>query len=953
VQIEIGQGTKIWAGSNCIVYIDTGMCTYSFQAETKAGQDEWVSDLVAHGILADENSAFGMAELIMSEEGRMRCERWMSNVNSILGSDKRDRSRGGGGSRGRAECSQDHGCVSSLPVAAALYAAHADSHAGILAKANANANHKYIYASSSARPNSTAEHLALGTKQVRRKQSTGRNLRKTTSGQGLLYTQARLAVDIDGNISRGPSRSGSPRRSANNVSPRARVPLPLQRVPSGYSYWDMQQTSVAAAGDTIASETRHSGSDAETCVNIACTSISDDNGNDTNNEAKKSNMSEKESAGQQRELRVDTALTRSTESTLQECSQEVAGSGGSISSGTGTGKGKDQRNLKLNHSPSPDDEITIRSTQVQGPSPRISTYGGRVRAVSAAAALRGQFRTSELLLSLDCEENSYHYGPVNTTWGETATLTPRGLAYYSAQTFGADSDFSDSDEDSFIGGADNDGDDFTDTGTENAEDGMYEFDEQVGFHQNSSDNNARRLMRNGSGVSGRSSGGNGGGDGLNDWDTMDDLLYPAGKSPLFSGLSSNGSIADSGARLRKGHECRSNKGTSCKYVHSVLQQLRISQTLYKALRWANDTHRYREKMRHDLNVTSREQWIEAMWIFDHFLAPDLMASSSSGLDIYEASAKALAVRTSGNSLLAKAVPGAAATTTAAGVTTSSATTVISSAGTEDPASTPQNQEVSWVASLGAMIRCRDRILQNIEICAGYASYHSPAVMQREREREAALSSSTEGVSDQGDGASKENTTRTGTPDGFTNTKSQAIMMKRAVAPAVAGMKIGSPSGSTSSPSPSPQQTGGIWGWFTARQEVSQLRQAPDLSDGREEYITLDFDAKSYRHEAHSDLLTNANESPMDLASPRSQVSHGSSASGFYAEERGHRRRAFQVFSITNPVEPPPANLFDEISAEVEAYYIAQAGSVSDLASKRVSSYDTNGEVGIVNYKTVK
>ncbi len=938
------------ARGDCIIHIDSGMRTYTLQADTQAEQDEWVSDLTAHGVLADENSTFGMAELIMSEEGRMRSERWISNVDNVLGHHRADRDRGrdrdgnndkdrdqgkdrdkGRNARGNSVC----------PVSAALYWAHTDAHTGVLAKQKTQAM------KTSGRFKSTADRMASRLAR-QKKGSSSRNLQKIASGQGHL-SLGQLTIDRDGNVSRGPSRGGSPRRGGPGQglgpSPRSRAPLPLQRVPSGYSHWDLQKSAapvpvpvpvpVPPSFDTYASGggsvTVHPDATANVAVGTNTVSSSNINENTQNNSHEQGQGEECARRQQQRQLMIDT---------------------------------KEGSTLEVEHVVSQDD-ATVRSIQVSGPSPReyLSSSTSRVRAAASATARGRPCGTLQLLSSLDAQDNTFYYGPVNTTFGETTTLTPRALAFFSSQTYEAgDSYFSDSDEDEedSLGGGDQSAgiggygecDSNTDAGTEYTEAtedtaGMYEFE---GYSENSPNGNSSSAKERGlarpAGGTGEGGGGTpsglttGGGDtgksgdGLDDWDTMDDVLYPAGKSPLFSGLSSGGSIAESRARLtRKGHACRVLNGSSCRYMHPVIQQLRISQTLHKALRWANDTHRYREKMRHDLNVASREQWIEAMWIFNHYLAPDLMAISSSGLDIYEASADATATAvTTGaveDTAVAQAALGTAAATTTAAAATTGATATTTTAGTED---SMHPLQVTWIVSPGAIIRCRDKILRNIEICAGYASYNSPAIMERGR----SLTSSTEDGSDhgglaqiQGQGDSNASGSGFGTGNADSTTRSSAIMMNPATTTAIAGMKAGSPSGSTASPSPSPQQTGSIWGWFTGNKEVTKHRQAPDLSEGNEEYITMDFDARGYGHEAHSDHVSsshgndNDGDSAGDLASPRSQASHGSSASGFYAEEQGHRKRAFQVFSITNPVERPPANLFDELSVEVEAFYRAQ------------------------------
>ena len=55
-----------------------------FRAASKSEQIGWYDDLMAHSLLASENDAFQMAELIMSEENRMKTERLHSCFQSVM-----------------------------------------------------------------------------------------------------------------------------------------------------------------------------------------------------------------------------------------------------------------------------------------------------------------------------------------------------------------------------------------------------------------------------------------------------------------------------------------------------------------------------------------------------------------------------------------------------------------------------------------------------------------------------------------------------------------------------------------------------------------------------------------------------------------------------------------------------------------------------------------------------
>lgn len=65
-----------------------GQRTYEFRASSAKEQEAWYDDLVARSISTSENSIIHMADLIMSEESKMRGQRLQHSLNSILESTK-------------------------------------------------------------------------------------------------------------------------------------------------------------------------------------------------------------------------------------------------------------------------------------------------------------------------------------------------------------------------------------------------------------------------------------------------------------------------------------------------------------------------------------------------------------------------------------------------------------------------------------------------------------------------------------------------------------------------------------------------------------------------------------------------------------------------------------------------------------------------------------------------
>ena len=806
IHIDIGEQTRITSGGDLTIHIDTAKRSYVLQVESKAEHDAWLAEIEIHSNLADENSTFGMADLIMAEEGRMRSERWKCQVELILGSNK----------------ASDFGAVSnprSSPMAAALFAAHPDSHTGILAL-----------------------------RAIAAEGSSGNKTKISDSNNSIVHvhrsSRRNSAGFIDG--------------SSVRHSPRAALTRSQQRL-------------LTLRSDLSLSDT-------DSSIDSKCASPS---------AAILANLNTCALPNRSKTLTVDTSATGAIVNedygvyglpAINEQERESMDLDGFNSTFNSPRAGIMNTDHHTNGARGDTRVLSLNAAAIQTPS--VVTWVGRSS-------------------SVDQEAQGY-YGPVHASRGGVYTMSPRPQKgyltryhlrthSYSPTTESSIDTFAMSDQD--IGKED----DLYGEGYNAFEfEGLDETGTSLYVYADNEDGTSRYCRENGQNTENSSTANVSATHSAQEVGALEEALFDGGflGPTAHTGLDAFAvrTLPMSGGRQVRVQQftCKGAYGSSCRYMHSVHQQLRISAALHKALRWTNDVHKYKEKHRHDLDVPSREQWIEAMWIFNHYLAPDLMAASDSGIDIY--------------------------------APTSSTLVTACATGTTKPL-----RSEAWIVSLAAIVRCRDRILQNIDIWAGFASFNSPS---RAREAQLSAMAAANSIMDSSDPVkSAASVDDPISAKANKSAKSLPVAINDITSASLASVAIAK----SKSPSPSPSTGGGVWSWFGYREAAPVRPPAPDLSDGRAEYITMDFDACSYADNGHNDQVEgnapNSDKTYSGVAavsqSPRSEISAATSVSGFFPEQQGHRKRAFQVFSIQDPLTRPPANLFDELSAEVTKYFAAQ------------------------------